>query len=416
MKASLATVAVTLSALAFAAPRASAQTPQMRAYHCIAISVTPGSSHATVYESQMIPMEANQQVALRGAWAAYIRSTYHLDTTASITCQGLSPNSSVAEQSLAAEENIWKAQGWEVVQVTWKPSQTATSASAASLYAAAPMPGGAAAPAAAAAAAAPVAGDKPSASYCFSDVRKPTIYFSDAFDTAGIPSSAPYSTAFTKFLAQKYKYAGTVTCKSSDTIMNALSMFRDQRDALQGKQIVETDWSYEAPAPNEATPAPTPTAAPAAPAAPHTSTAHQPTPAPTAAPTAATNTQHRITSTPAAAPDTSGLAYMYCSSQHGDPTVYFTEIFTADPGTGVVLNHDLTRKGPDNLVTIGNNFLAFLKQKYSFKSNGPYPVGCPSFGPGARGLQLAQDSKAQLQAQDRQAKSQIVETGWKNTP
>ena len=92
-----------------------------------------------------------------------------------------------------------------------------------------------------------------SASYCYSDDRKPTIYFSDAFDTAGLPSSTAWSTAFTKMLAQKYAYKGAVTCKTVATIVSAQSAMRDQRDSLQGKQFIDTDWTYEPPAP---TPAP----------------------------------------------------------------------------------------------------------------------------------------------------------------
>ena len=241
--------ATILLSLILSAPRASAQaepTPRMRAYHCISISANPATSHVTAYISQMIPLEANAQLALNGAWAAYIRMNYHVETTSSITCQGLSTNPAIQEQTLAAEENVWKQQGWEIVHVTWKPGLTGSSASASSMYSAAPGPAGVA-PTAAAGTPAPSQGDQPSASYCFSDVRRPTIYFSEAFDTAGMPSSAPYSTAFTKFLAQKYKYTGTVTCKTTNTIYNAQSMYREQKEGLQGKQIIETDWTYSAP-------------------------------------------------------------------------------------------------------------------------------------------------------------------------
>jgi len=238
----------------FAAATASAQ--QMRSYHCIATVVTPGTTHITVYVSQLIPMEANQQAAVSGAWATYIKSNYHLESTTSSHCQPLSTNPAMQEQLLTSEENAWKNQGWDVVHVTWRSGQAAAPpASASSIYQAAPMPGGAEAPAPANAPAAPGAATPastdasgPRASYCYSDDKKPTIYFSDPFDTAGLPSDKAWSSAFSKFLAQKYMYKGTVTCKNAGTIMNVQSMILEQRDALSGKQIVETDWTYEPPA------------------------------------------------------------------------------------------------------------------------------------------------------------------------
>jgi hypothetical protein len=233
-----------LSGVLFLTLTASAQ--RVHSFQCMATVVAPGTSHVTMYVTQMIPMPTSDHAALNGAWAAYVKATYHLDNTGAAHCQRFGENNAVQEQALAAQENIWRNQGWEIVHVTWRPGQTGSSASAASLYSAAPGPGGVGAPAAAGTPA-PPQGDQPSASYCFSDVRKPTIYFSEAFDTAGMPSSAPYSTAFTKFLAQKYKYTGTVTCKTTNTIFNAQSMYREQKEGLQGKQIIETDWTYEPP-------------------------------------------------------------------------------------------------------------------------------------------------------------------------
>ena len=249
MKVSFAAACI-LAILVLAAPRASAQ--QLRSYHCIATSVTPGASHITIYVSQLIPLETAERADLNGAWATYIKSTYHLQTISSAVCQPLSTNPTIQERTLTAEENAWTQRGWEVVRVTWKPGQSANSAAAASLYSAAPGPGGVASPAAATAgtpAPASTQGPEPSASYCFSDDHKPTIFFSDAFDTAGLPSSSAWSTAFTKFLAQKYAYKGTVTCKNATTIVSAQSMMRDQREGLQNKQLIDTDWTYEPPVP-----------------------------------------------------------------------------------------------------------------------------------------------------------------------
>ncbi|HUA00208.1 MAG TPA: hypothetical protein VMB02_07755 [Candidatus Aquilonibacter sp.] len=244
-------LAAVLSIAALVAPCAPAQ--EMRSFQCIATSVTPGTSHITIYVSQLIPMELSQHAALAGAWAAYVKATYHTATISSTVCQPFGPNSTIQEQALAAEENAWKRQGWDVEHITWRPGQSPGASSAASLYSAAPGPANAAAPAPAPAAAAPPpapAGPETRASYCFSDDRKPTIYLSDPFDTAGLPSAGAWSTAFTKFLAQKYSYKGTVTCKNAATIVAVQSLILDQRnDAWQGKQIVETDWTYEPPAP-----------------------------------------------------------------------------------------------------------------------------------------------------------------------
>lgn len=253
--------AAILSILALAPASASAQ--QMRSFQCIATSVTPGASHITIYVSQLIPMELSEHTALAGAWATYIKATHHTATISSTACQPFSMNSTLQEQALTAEENAWQRQGWEVVHVTWKPGQSASS-SAASIYSAAPGPGGAAAPPAApAAAAAPSAaptGPEPRASYCFSDEHKPTIYLSDPFDTAGLPSATAWSAAFTKFLAQKYSYKGTVTCKNAATIVAVQTLVLDQRGTWQDKQIIDTDWTYEPPAPAGSAPAAQPAA------------------------------------------------------------------------------------------------------------------------------------------------------------
>jgi hypothetical protein len=243
-------VAAILSILVLGTGGASAQ--QMRSFQCIATSVTPGASHITIYVSQLIPMELSEHTALAGAWATYIKAVYHTATISSTACQPFGMNPTIQQQALTAEENAWQRQGWEVVHVAWKPGQSASS-SAASIYSAAPSPGGAsaAAPPPAPAAAAPPAaptGTEPRASYCFSDEHKPTIYLSDPFDTAGLPSSAAWSTAFTKFLAQKYSYKGMVTCKNAATIVAVQSLVLNERDTWQNKQIIDTDWTYEPPA------------------------------------------------------------------------------------------------------------------------------------------------------------------------
>ncbi|HKV06331.1 MAG TPA: hypothetical protein VJO53_14645 [Candidatus Acidoferrales bacterium] len=248
-RASLAAAAI-LSVLAFAAPPSSTQ--QIAAFQCVATSVAPGAAQATIYVSELIPMAASQRNVLTGAWRKFVQANYHLESVASAICNPLSSDAAIQQRVLTAEANAWQQSGLTVVQVNWKPGQAGNSApaSAASLYSAAPGPANLAAPPAPPAPA-PVAdpASAANASYCYSDDRKPTVYISDAFYIMGLPPGSPWSAAFNKFLAQKYGYKGTVTCKSSSTIVTAQSMILDQRDAWQKKQIVETDWTYEPPAP-----------------------------------------------------------------------------------------------------------------------------------------------------------------------
>jgi len=231
MKTSFA-VAATLFILGLAAPATSAQ---MAAFQCMATSVPPGGGHVIVYVSELIPMEASQRVPLTGLWGTFVKANYHLETLASAICQPFSMDPGIQQRILTAEANAWQKQGLNVVQVNWKPGQ----APAPEKAAAAPPPSAPEPPA--------NQGPPPRASYCYSDDKKPTIYFSDPFDTAGLPSNSAWSAAFTKFLAQKYAYKGTVTCKDKDTIVSVQSVILEQKDALQGKQTVDTDWTYEPP-------------------------------------------------------------------------------------------------------------------------------------------------------------------------
>jgi hypothetical protein len=256
MKTSFAVAAI-LFILGLAAPAAPAQ---MAAFQCMATSVPPGGGHAIVYVSELIPMEASQRVPLTGLWGTFVKANYHLETLASAICQPFSMDPGIQQRILTAEANAWQKQGLNVVQVNWKPGQ-------------APAPDKPAAPPPAPSAPEPPAnqGPPPRASYCYSDDKKPTIYFSDPFDTAGLPSNSAWSAAFTKFLAQKYAYKGTVTCKDKDTIVSVQSVILEQKDALQGKQTVDTAWTYEPPAPGDPVPADAAGPPPPKPAKPSTS-------------------------------------------------------------------------------------------------------------------------------------------------
>jgi hypothetical protein len=266
VKLSLVTAAL-LFAAALAAPAASAQGT---AFQCIATSAGPGGSNLTIYVSQMIPGDASQRAAVTDAWGAFVKATYQLATLSSATCNPLSADPSIQQRVIAAEQNAWQKKGLNVVQVTWTPGQKNNSAQNANTnpYATTQPSADAApkdkdAPAADAQAAPPPAdpGPQPRTSYCYSDDKKPTVYFSDAFDTVDLPNPNAWVNGFAKFLAQKYAYKGTVKCKDGDTIFNVQGTIRDQKDALAGKQTVDTEWTYEPPAPGD------PAAADAAPPA-----------------------------------------------------------------------------------------------------------------------------------------------------
>jgi len=240
----------------------------------MATSVAAGSQ-LTIYVSQLNPGDMSRRATLTGAWGAYVKANYQLETVASSLCNPLGSDPATQQRVVAAEQNAWQKKGLNVVQVNWMPGQKQNSAPNPSTnpYATAQPPADAApkdAPAADAQAAPPPAdaGPPPRASYCYSDDKKPTVYFSDAFDTVDLPSSTAWSTAFNKFLAQKYAYKGIVTCKDGDTVFNVQSTIRDQKDALQGKQAVDTDWTYEPPAPGD------PAAADATPPPPKPAKAH----------------------------------------------------------------------------------------------------------------------------------------------
>lgn len=273
--------AALLFAAALAAPAASAQ-QGTGAFQCIATAVVPGSSHATIYVSGMVPGDQSQRVAMSNAWSAYVRGAYPQENFSTTLCNPGTADPANQQRVIAAEQNAWQRAGMQVVFVNWQPGQQpGNNAPKADTnpYATTEPPKDAApkkdAPPADAQNAPPPAdpGPQPRTSYCYSDEKKPTIYFSDAFDTVDLPNPNAWANGFAKFLTQKYSYKGTVTCKDGDTVFNVQSTIRDQKDALQGKQAVDTEWTYEPPAPGD--PAAADAAAPAATPAPKKTTTHK---------------------------------------------------------------------------------------------------------------------------------------------
>jgi hypothetical protein len=264
MKISFAAAAI-LSILALAAPSTPAQAT---AFQCIAISAAAGGSNTTFYVSQMIPGDMSQRAALVAGFGQFVQANY--GAVSSTTCNAMSADPAIQQRVVAAQQNAFQKKGLNAVQVNWQPGQDKKPAQNPNTnpYAAAEPPKDAApkdAPAADAKDAPPPAdaGPQPRTSYCYSDEKKPTVYFSDAFDTADLPNPNAWVNAFAKMLTQKYAYKGAVTCKDGDTIFNVQGVIRDQKDALTGKQFVDTDWTYEPPAPGEAAPADAPAASPA---------------------------------------------------------------------------------------------------------------------------------------------------------
>jgi hypothetical protein len=257
VKAFLPAVGATLIALAFASLAAPFASAQAGAFQCMAVAVVPGSSHATIYVTQMMPGDQSQRIALTNAWSAYVRGAYPQQNFSTTTCNPGSADPAVQQRVLATEQSAWQRSGMQVVVVNWQPGakhQDSASNSNTNPYADAGPPKDAAAkdapPADAKDAAPPPdTGPPPRASYCYSDDKKPPIYFSDAFDTAEMPNPKAWANAFNKMIAAKYMYKGIVTCKDSDTIFNAQGAIRDQKDTLTGKETIDTDWTYEPPAP-----------------------------------------------------------------------------------------------------------------------------------------------------------------------
>ena len=100
--------------------------------------------------------------------------------------------------------------------------------------------------------------------------------------------------------------------------------------------------------------------------------------------------------------------YVFCSSDPDGATIYFSDIFIANPDPST------SRMRGVSFTKTRTAFVDYLKQKYGFKSASNYPAGCLNAVNSAQGLAYAKDHKQKMEDQYRQAKKQIVETGWKN--
>jgi hypothetical protein len=238
-------------------------------FQCIATSAAGG--HITMYLSQMIPSGgAAPSPAINKAWSDFVKAAYKLDTVTSAVCRQMPADPAMQQRVQDAYQRAAQRGSMQLVNVNWTPGQNRNSDqnSNTNPYAAAAPPangGGKDAPAGETQNQQPAQdqGPQPRSSYCFSDQKKPTVYFSDAFDTADVQNPDDWVNAFIKMLVDKFKYKGTVTCNDTDTIFNAQGAIRDLKDTLNGKQLIDTDWTYEPPAPGDpAAVANTDTAAP----------------------------------------------------------------------------------------------------------------------------------------------------------
>jgi hypothetical protein len=258
-------------ALGLATSVAAAQ--QTGPLQCVA-SVAAGGK-ITMYVSQLIP-GGGASPEINNGWGDYVKDAYKLDAVSGAVCRPLPADPAIQQRVINAEQNAWKRQNIQVVNVNWQPGQkqNAPQNPKTNPYAAAQSP-------------ADEGGKKPSASgnpdgqnvppqdqgppprasYCFSDPKKPTVYFSEAFDTADIQNPDDWVNAFVKMLVNRYKYKGAVTCNDTDTIFNAQGAIRDLKDTLNGKQLIDSDWTYEPPAPGDAAAPSTNVDTPAPPAA-----------------------------------------------------------------------------------------------------------------------------------------------------
>ena len=96
--------------------------------------------------------------------------------------------------------------------------------------------------------------------------------------------------------------------------------------------------------------------------------------------------------------------YVYCLTDRSAPVIYFSEVFIgkADPPSSGMRQVSFRN--------IANDFLLFLQQKYSYKSDSTYPTTCVGRTSGSA---EAPGSKQKLEDLYKQANKQIVETGWK---
>jgi hypothetical protein len=108
--------------------------------------------------------------------------------------------------------------------------------------------------------------------------------------------------------------------------------------------------------------------------------------------------------TQTATPSSSEM-YVYCLSDRSAPVIYFSEGFIgkADPPSSGMRQVSFRN--------IAKDFLVFLQQKYSYKSDSNYPTTCVGRTSGSA---EAPGSKQKLEDSYKQANKQIVETGWKN--
>jgi hypothetical protein len=270
-----------LSAIFLFAPFASAQMDG--SFQCIAMSTDGG--HATMFLSQLIPSGgAAPSAAMNSAWGDFVKAAYKVQNLSSAMCRPTPSDPAMQQRVQEAYQKAASRGSMQLVNVNWTPGQNNKQEQNPNTnpYAAVgggDKGGGKDAPPADNKDAAPAQdqGPQPRASYCFSDQKKPTIYFSDAFDTADVQNPDDWVNAFIAMLVDKYKYKGSVNCNDTDTIFNAQNAIRDLKDTLNGKELVDTNWSYD---PSQAPPPPPAEAPPPKKKAPAKSTTPKPAPAP----------------------------------------------------------------------------------------------------------------------------------------
>ena len=205
-----------------------------------------------------------------------------------------------------------------------------------------------------------------------------TRYLSPVFQADW--NSAPVSMAYNVFIRDHYVHDLNPTadlsprCSAQSPAMLAMQ----HQSALIGtkliRHVVQVDFTDTAA---EATAAANASAAQAA-----------------AAPTAAANEK-----------------YVYCLSGSTGPVTYFSDIFAAVPTSPTTGPH----AGRNGFPEFSGPFLAFLQNKYGFKSDSNSPPMCRAiYNPNPAGLQAAQATRQAAEDLAKQSNRQVVETGWKN--
>lgn len=370
-----------------ATPGATAPSDSGTPYYCYSYYKFPGAARQTDYTTGVFSATASYGWT-RLWWSAYVRQTYHIPVDAKsfeVDCNQLSAAPDKQQQVLSRNVTLWKERNEDVVQVSWKPTQTA--------------PAGAAEPSvkemlsgqvrlqdhAPIGASATNAGADPAPGQplpqtgngkqgmCWAVIGK-NLYVSAMFDAskASPGEDGKWVVAFGNYVAAHIdpKPAQAVRCIAESAAAAQATLNTWKKSASSGGPIVkETGWVYRGPEPGP------------------------------------------VSNKGVAPGQGSGTGqWVLCYSDVSQSPLYLSGDFQIDV--------PLARAGPEpdpssvaaNARAIGElktTFLAYIQKQYGYHSSSSYPVYCQG-GAGEGDLAGARDL-----LHSRFAQVKFVETGWK---